>query len=125
MVLILSIGIVIICGRLNGDVWTFDNGYGRSFLLYIGGTLGGTMGVYALSKLFDNKLSPLVKTLAIGNIVTLGFHQIFINLIRMHLPAMSYLSYLLAFAILLAFYPIIRCCQSWCPILLGNYRPTK
>ena len=124
---LLFIGVLTIylCGQFNGNVWAFNNNYGHSFILYIIGTLGGATAIFSLSKLFDSFYNIIINILSIGNIITLGFHQIFVDLLRLHLPLTLYLSYVLALTILLTFYPIILFCRSWCPLFLGIYHPSK
>ena len=117
--------LLILCGLFNGNVWLYNNGYGQSFILYLGGILIGTTMIYFLSKINGKYATNIITTLSAGNIITLGFHQFFINLIKMTLPFLPYLSYGLAILILLIFYPIIKFCQAYCPIIIGNYHPTK
>lgn len=122
--LIIGISIIICCGLFNNNVWVYNNCYGNSFFIYLVGAFGGATMVFSLSKLVDRYFDKLITTLALGNIITLGLHQFFINLASMIFPPLPYLSYALALVFLLAFYPVIRFCQSWCPILLGLYHPS-
>lgn len=123
--LIISISLLFLCGKYNGNVWLYNNDYGCSIFLYIISTLCGASFVFHLSKINKIYNKNIILTLSIGNIVTLGFHQIFINLIRIYLPPLPYLSYLLAVLILLSFYPITRLCQVYCPFVLGNFHSSK
>ena len=124
LALIISLSLLILCGTVNGNVWLYNNNYGISFILYIIGMFDGTVIVYYLSKLNWGGTNIFI-TLSIGNIVTLGFHQIYINLTRLYLPPQPYLSYIIALIILLSFYPTIRFCLSFCPFIIGNYHPSK
>lgn len=116
---------ILFCAKINGHVWVYDNGYGKSILLYLIGSFNGAIGVYALSKLFNHYAQTFIQTLSMGNIITLGFHQVFVNIIRMSLPPLPYFSYILALAIMILFYPLILLCKNWFPILLGVYHNTS
>lgn len=116
---------IYLCGQFNGEVWAYKTGYGHSFLLYIIGTLGGVIAIFSLSKLFGSFYNNIIYILSVGNIITLGFHQVFVNLIRLYLPTMNYYTYMLSLIIILSFYPIILFCRRWCPIFLGIYHSSK
>lgn len=123
--LFFSILSIAICEKINGEVWVFNNGYGRSFLLYLLGMFNGAVGVYTLSKIFTQFAQTIIYTLSFGNILTLGFHQIFVNIINIYMEPMPYFSYIMAIIIILLFYPIIILCNNRFPILLGIYRTHK
>lgn len=123
--LVISISLLFLCGKYNGNVWLYNNDYGWSFTIYIISTLCGAFFVFNLSKIDKIYNTNIILTLSIGNIVTLGFHQFFINLIRIYFPPLPYLSYLLALFILFSFYPIIRFCHVYSPFILGNYHSSK
>lgn len=121
----LCIILIFLCGLINGDVWLYSNSYGNSFILYLVGTLCGALFIFLLSKQFETRFVYFIYILSFGNIVTLGFHQIFVNTIRMYLNTSNYLMYLLAFIIILVFFPIIIFCKSHFPILLGIFHPSN
>ena len=122
---LISVGI---CGRINGNVWLYSNGYGNYFLIYLWGIINGTILIYSISMLLNNLCQyakQVILTLSIGNIVTLGFHPIFISLCNRHQVHNLFFDYLLAFIILVLFYPIIVLCQYYCPLILGIYKRTQ
>ena len=122
---LISVGI---CGRINGNVWLYSNGYGNYFLIYLWGIINGTILIYSISMLLNNLCQyakQVILTLSIGNIVTLGFHPIFISLCNRHQVHNLFFDYLLAFIILVLFYPIIVLCQYYCPLILGIYTRTQ
>lgn len=117
--------LIVLCGILNGEVWLYNNGYGRSFTLYLIGAICGALLVYTISKLIDSQFKSIIYILSFGNIITLGFHQLFVNIIRIHFNSSSYYPYIWGLVILLVFYPIILFCKSYFPIILGFYHPTN
>ncbi|WP_366516844.1 acyltransferase family protein [uncultured Prevotella sp.] len=123
---ILSVGI---CGKINGNVWLYINGYGNYFLFYLWGIINGTIFIYSMSMIINKlcqQINNIIYTLSIGNIITLGFHTIFVFLFNKYLPQNHFIEYFWSLIIILLFIPIIRCCQFYFPLLLGIYkRPQK
>lgn len=118
-----SILIIIYCGETNGNVWLYQNGYGKSIILYLIGVIGGTIFLFIVSKLLGGKGYRFISILSTGNILTLGCHQIFVSVIQMNINTNNYLSYALAFLVLLLFIPLITICKSYFPFIIGIYHP--
>lgn len=108
---------IYICGKLNGDVWMYNNDYGKSYILFIGGALSGLTLLYVLSIMMERRFTGIIQTLSIGNIVTLGFHPIIVAAIE---PQNDYLVYIISFVILISFYPVIQLARKYCPLLIGS-----
>lgn len=114
---ILCLGVITICFLFNDTVWMYRGIYGSSLLLFIIGSVAGTITIFAISKLFFNKRSELIYTLSEGTILILAFHIHFVILGLRH--PVGYFFYFESFIILIAFYPIIKLCEKHAPILLG------
>ena len=120
-----SIFIIFICGKTNGNVWLYQNAYGKSFVLYLIGVVGGIILLFILAKLFEKKKYRFISILSTGNILTLGFHQFFVNAIQMNFNTNNFYSYVLAFIILTLFIPMIIICKAYFPFILGMYHPSS
>jgi fucose 4-O-acetylase-like acetyltransferase len=120
-----SISIIFLCGKTNGNVWLYQNGYGKSIILYLIGIISGTIFLFILAKLFENKNYRFISILSTGNILTLGFHQFFVNVIQMNFNTDNFFSYALAFIILILFIPLIIICKAYFPFILGIYHPSS
>ena len=124
LLLSFSLLLIIFCGNFNGKVWLYQNGYGESILLYFLGMIGGSLLLFSVAKILERKTYFYISILSTGNILTLGFHQIFVNITKMQINTYNYISYMLAFIILVLFIPIIIICKSYFPIVLGMYHHT-
>jgi len=118
---LLSLVIIYFCGNINGEVWLYNNNYGNSFILFLIGSISGTIFIFILSIMMGNKINPIIQTLSLGNILTLGFHPIIVSLIGHH---GSFVDYIFSFCILILFYPIILFSNSYFPYLLGTKKKT-
>lgn len=119
-----SILLIYFCGEINGNVWLYQNGYGKSIILYLIGVIGGCIFLFIVAKLFGKREFRFISVLSTGNILTLGFHQFFVNVIQMNTNTNNYLPYALALVILILFIPLIIICKSHFPIILGMYNPS-
>lgn len=120
-ILIVAIVIVIICGDNNGYVWMYKNGYGKNYVLYLLGGMAGSAMLYVMS-LWLSRLTyrNMILTLSKGSILIIGLHIVIVRRLT-ELPNRFWEEDLmLALLILLAFVPIIRLAELFCPILLGN-----
>lgn len=120
--LLLSAVVVWLCGQYNGEVWMYLCGYGRSFLLFMVGTLAGSALLYVLS-LWLSRLpsTTVVETLARGSILIVGLHILMVRRLT-ELPDRFWQEDLFfAVFILLGFYPLILLVQRYCPWLMGQY----
>lgn len=95
----------------------YNNDYGKSYILFIGGALSGLTLLYVLSIMMERRFTGIIQTLSIGNIVTLGFHPIIVAAIE---PQNDYLVYIISFVILISFYPVIQLARKYCPLLIGS-----
>lgn len=120
----ISIFILFVVGKNNGNVWIYLNGYGKYLPLYIIGGISGTYIVYVMSILSERYLgtSRYLKLLSVGSIIILGFHYgIIIDC--MHLCKISindYNAILYSFVIMLLFIPINMFFENFFPIILGK-----
>lgn len=115
--LISGAGGVILCGIFNSPVWMYRCLYGNSMVLFILGSISGTILVFALSKLFLDVPYKVMQTISDGSIIILAFHMYFV-LIGLHYPV-GYGYYVEAALIMVLFIPIVRLSQRYFPILLG------
>ena len=119
--LIVSISIVVLCGKYNGYVWMYLNGFGNNFVLYIiGGTAGSGM-LYVvsvwLSHLDHHNMALQVSK---GSILIIGLHIIIVRRLT-SLPDRFWAEDLFfSIGILLFFIPVVRLAEMFCPILLGK-----
>lgn len=116
-----SVVSVVLCGNYNGYVWMYLNGFGNYFLLYIIGGIAGTVMLYAIS-LWLSRLPcrAMVQTLSKGSIVVIGLHIIVVRRLTELPNRMWGEDFIMAVLILLAFVPLIRLVELYCPILLGK-----
>lgn len=108
--------IIYICGKINGEVWVFNNDYGRSYLLFLVGSVNGTILLYSFSITMKERFAKFIHILSIGNIITLGFHPIIITSIG---PQKGFIVYIISFIILISFYPITVFSIKHFPYILG------
>lgn len=116
-----SIAIIYLCGKYNGCVWMYLNGYGDNFALFILGGLAGTFMLYVVS-LWLSRLSgqTIPFTLSKGSILIIGLHIIIVRRL-MQLPDRFWgEDFIASLLILLLFVPIIRLAERFFPLLLGR-----
>lgn len=113
---------VIFCGYCNGPVWMYRCLYGGNMLLFIFGSVCGTMMLYGISKLLFDRPNNIISLICDGSIVILAFHIYFVTA-GLHYP-IGYGYYLEAILVMILFIPIILVCKKYFPILLG-YRGMK
>ena len=114
--------LVYLCGRYNGEVWMYLCGYGYYYELYIVGGVAGTLMLYVLS-LWLGRLwhSYMTTTLAKGSILIIGLHIVLVRRLT-ELPDRFWVEdLLLSLLILMAFIPIVRLAEMFCPLLLGQH----
>ena len=146
LLLLVSGLLVYLCGRWNGDVWMYLAEYGNSYILYIIGGVAGTLMLFFLSQLactvshlsphtshlsphtshltphtsYPSPLSDLVTTLSKGSLLIIGLHIIIVRRLT-DLPDRLWLEDLLwSVLILLAFIPVVRLAERFCPLLIGR-----
>ena len=122
---ICCLGIVYLCGKYNGGVWMYIDGYGNNILLFIIGGMSGTTMVFVVSKWLNGIYHQVVTDLSNGTIIILGFHYYVIDLIRKISPSVTYLDPIFAIAIILIFVPVIWFVEKHIPYLMGVYRVKK
>lgn len=119
---VVGFSIVIGIGWYNGAPWMFDATYGKSIILFFLGGVSGTMAVFLMSFMLRNLKSKVIDTIAVGNILILGLHPIFIRAYHL-LPEVYqtvYMDYFAALVILFAFIPIIHLSKRYFPVILGS-----
>lgn len=116
--MILSFAALSCIVRANGDVFLYRFIFGNDLALCLLGGLAGTATLFFVSKLLDFP-AGWIRTLAVGSVVTLGFHRYLIVFYR-HFFDKNPFDFLVAFIILLIFIPVIRFCIRHVPWLVGN-----
>ena len=118
---LVSVSGVFLCGNYNGYVWMYLNGFGENYALYIIGGMAGSLLLYIVS-LWLSRLPyrNMALTLSNGSIAVIGLHIIIVRRLT-ELPDRIWVEDLIwSLGILLAFIPIIRLMEMFCPILLGR-----
>lgn len=113
---------IYVCGNINGEVWVYNNDYGRSYLLFLTGSMSGTILLYTISITMKERFAKFIHILSIGNIITLGFHPIIIALIG---HQRGFIVYIISFIILISFYPITVFAINHFPYILGAINNNK
>lgn len=113
---------IYMCGKFNGLVLMYVNGYGANFSLFLLGGIAGITLTFVISKWIGRYDSRVIKLLSKGTMLILGYHMILKGFMRAIFPNVSWLDFLLAFIILLLFIPIISRAERYFPIILGKYR---
>ena len=116
--MILSFAALSFIVRVNVDVFLYRFIFGNDLVLCLLGGLAGTTTLFFVSKLLDFP-AGWIRTLAVGSVVTLGFHRYLIVFYR-HFFDKNPFDFLVAFIILLIFIPVIRFCIRHVPWLVGN-----
>lgn len=117
-----SVFTVYLCGKYNGYVWMYLNGYGSNYVLFILGGMAGALMLYVIS-LWLSRLSyrNMVLTLSKGSILIIGLHIIVVRRLT-ELPDRIWAEDLFfSILILFAFVPIVRLAELFCPVLLGKH----
>ncbi|HAT62436.1 MAG TPA: hypothetical protein DCS83_07850 [Prevotella sp.] len=120
LLLIYSVCIVLICGKLNSGVEMDRNGYGSNIVLFLLGGVSGTVMVFLLSKWFNQVRLTAVRDISEGIILILGFHDYLILLFRRFFTMSATLDLLYTLLILLVFIPVIRSAEKYLPWLVGG-----
>ena len=121
MIIVLSILIVAFCGTYNGYVQMFQNLYGRNFILFLVGGIGGTIGIWAFCRLLG-KTNCVTMTISKGTIIIMGFHVVFIKSFQENLGHTFIADYSGAIILTLLFVPIIYFSEHYFPYLIGKMR---
>lgn len=131
---ILFLCIVVICalicyivGNVNGMVEMYNAGYGGNVFLFVIGAFTGTTMIAILS-VFCNSYSGkgLIQLYSKGTMLMLAWQIIFLFLIDLmfskflaQIAHNDFVTFILAALIFVAFVPIIRRINKYCPILIG------
>ena len=125
LVIVVLFIVLFLLNKINGTPMVYRNEYGADYLLFYCGGMIGTFIVFLLSsKLSFEYDSKIVTTLSVGTIIILGFHGLFIDIIRYISDSWVHLylgitSYFFAILILFLFYPIIIVCSRYFSVILG------
>lgn len=120
-----SVFTVYLCGKYNGYVWMYLNGYGSNYVLFILGGMAGALMLYVIS-LWLSRLSyrNMVLTLSKGSILIIGLHIIIVRRLT-QLPDRIWIEDIFfSIMILLFFIPIVRLAELFFPTILGQHRFT-
>ena len=113
--------LVAIVTPLNGSVRMYGAIYGNNILLFLSGSLAGTISVYAIALLLSRYNPNLISLLSRGMIIILGFHNFFLMVYKNFLRdyRAPFIDYICSLLILLMFIPIIKIAERWMPALMG------
>lgn len=128
IIFLISILVIISCGKFNGYVWMYANIYGESIILFIIGGLAGSCALFILCKWLTRKIgdSKVISDISKGSIIILGFHFTLITLLPRPTQisiSVAIIDYIIAGVIVLLFVPVIRFSEKYFPSLIGKYRP--
>lgn len=120
----INLFILIIVGRFNWIFYMYLNTYGRYLILAIIGGIAGTYVVYTMAILSERyfNTNKYLRTLSVGSIVILGFHNsIIMDFMRLHNVSINDYNVLLySLLIMLLFIPINMFLEKYCPIIMGK-----
>lgn len=121
-IVIICTSIIFVCGRFNDIVFMYLNGFGSNYIMFIMGSISGTILIFIISKYLSCFKSKQIIILSTGSIAILGFHMIILNFTRSILTTPSWKDYIMAVGIMILFIPIIFFLEKFSPFLLGKYR---
>ncbi len=118
--------LVWVSGHFNSVVWMNLCGYGDHLMLFLLGGVAGTVFVWSLAKLLSlcsgSSCPSFVDTISRGTILILGFHLYLVEGVSNWVQQRTLMDGVFAVCIVLAFVPIIRLCERFFPLLLGQSR---
>lgn len=121
-----ALAVVWMLPDYNGWPELYLNYYGRYYWLFLLGSVAGTYLIFVLARLLSDRLSGLIATLAAGNILILGLHQIpmaiFWDPLGIHHPLACALA---AAAIMAVMLPLIWLSRRYFPLAVGNRRAIR
>ncbi len=125
MWLLVSIGIICVAvATFNGDVNTFRSVYGKSLILFYMVAVGISLLFLSVMKNLFNKRNSFVKTISMGTLLMIGFHDFFISILETIYPVNNILINLLYTCFIMLFFGgCIWICNKYFPILIGKYTP--
>lgn len=119
---------VYIVAMFNGIVYMYRGEFGGSILLFLMGSLLGILMMVTISEMLERKWKDTIAVLSSGTILMLGFQSHFFRImtavlvkvgIQRDFWTFDILTLIGSFAIVLAFYPIIKITKRHAPILMG------
>lgn len=124
---VISLIVIYECGIHNGIVYLYRASYGGNYIIYLLSSFAGIFAIFTLSKALQGVKLKSISLLGGGTIIILGAHQILISILEKFrlINVVTFLDYLFAFLILIAFIPIIKIIRKYVPILYGTYRVRK
>lgn len=122
ILLVVAVAVVYLCGEYNGYVWMYKNGFGANYALFLVGGIAGAMMLYVVS-LWLSRLPyrQMVLTLSKGSILIIGLHIVIVRRLTELPDRMWGEDLLFSLLILLAFIPLVRLAELFCPLLLGQH----
>lgn len=122
ILLVVAVAVVYLCGEYNGYVWMYKNGFGANYALFLVGGIAGAMMLYVVS-LWLSRLPyrQMVLTLSKGSILIIGLHIVIVRRLTELPDRMWGEDLLFSVLILLAFIPLVRLAELFCPLLLGQH----
>lgn len=112
--------------RLNGPVWVYLCEYGNNLLLCYLNVIIGTIVIFIVAILLENKWVKWVTLLSTGNIIVLGFHGIPLNLTMLKCPGITVIggeifgTFIYSLCLYLCFIPVIVFTKKYVPIFVGG-----
>lgn len=122
LAIVVSLALVILCGKYNAPVMMYANNYGSNILLFFLGGIAGTVLIFEIGKLLDSVHSSWVLDISKGCIIILGFQWYALNIIYKFRPGATLWDWLFAAVVVIAFIPVIRFVERYMPLLMGKYR---
>lgn len=122
LAIVVSLALVILCGKYNAPVMMYANNYGSNIFLFFLGGIAGTVLIYEVGKMLDSVHASWVLDISKGCILILGFQWYLLNIVYKLRPGATLLDWLFAAVVVIAFIPVIRFVERYMPLLMGKYR---
>ena len=126
---LLSLLLVVLCGKVNGMVYLYMCSYGHHLSLCLLGGIAGSFCLFFLSRFFEKYIGggKAIESLGQGTIIILGLHVLLMSLLSTPWAQLFGTKegadlYLFSFILLLIFIPINSFCKKYIPILYGRLR---
>lgn len=116
--------IVYFCGHNHKTVFMYICGYGDNLFLFLIGGMAGTLLLFFISKALDALRFRIVRDIAVGSIVILGFHMHLVRIALLTTSERTIADSVFSIIIVLIFIPIIRFAEKHTPVIMGKYRIT-
>lgn len=123
----LIIALLLFVAPYNDAAWMYQGGYGDNLLLFYVLGIVGTLAIFILSALINNRLTMFTAIISTGTILILQFHRDLYHplgkLVKEYSSGMvdeALMSIFASLLVLIAFVPITLLIQKIFPLILGN-----